>query len=256
MTADDPRDDLLALEVAGLRHAYDRDEVLHGVDLRAETGSIVAVLGPSGCGKTTLLRLVAGFERPTAGSIHLGGQPVTGAGTFVAPERRRVGIVPQEGALFPHLDVAGNVGFGLTRSVRRDDVGGRSGADRPSDRTAECLALVGMSGFERRRPAELSGGQQQRVAIARALAPRPTVILLDEPFSSLDAGLRAGVRIEVTAAIRHDGATALVVTHDRAEALSMADRVVVLLDGRVAQVGTPEEVYRQARVVRRGPVRR
>ncbi len=223
---------MTALHIAGVSKAFGRTPVLVDVDIEVDEGSITAVLGPSGSGKTTLLRLVAGFERPDAGTVTVGGSLVAGPTAFVAPERRRVGIVPQEGALFPHLNVAKNIGFGLHR-----------GPDR-ADRIAECLALVGLEDFGKRRPDQLSGGQQQRVALARALAPHPSLVLLDEPFSALDAALRPLVRADVVAALRADGATAVVVTHDRDEALSMADQVVVLIDGRVEQAADPAALYR------------
>jgi iron(III) transport system ATP-binding protein len=210
--------------------------VLSGIDLDVAAGEIVAVLGPSGSGKTTLLRIIAGFDEPDAGEVVIGGRTVAGPGRFVPPERRGVGVVPQEGALFPHLDVAGNVAYGLGRGAERTDRAGR---------VADCLALVGLAGFERARPHELSGGQQQRVALARALAPEPSLIVLDEPFSSLDAALRIQLRAEVATTLRTVGATALVVTHDQQEALAMADRVAVLLGGHLAQVATPEVVYRR-----------
>ena len=215
------------LEVRGVTKAFDVP-VLRGVDLSVPSGALAAVLGPSGCGKTTLLRILAGFERADAGQVVLGGRDVTG----LPPEKRRISVVPQEGALFPHLTVAQNVGFGLPRAAR-------GGA-----RVTELLDLVGLPGYGQRMPAELSGGQQQRVAVARALAPRPAVVLLDEPFSALDAGLRASVRADVRAALRAAGATAVLVTHDQEEALSTADVVAVLRDGIVVQTGTPEEVYR------------
>ena len=221
-----------ALVVRGVRRSFGRTPVLVGVDLAVDQGAIAAVLGPSGGGKTTLLRIIAGFDAPDAGTVELHGRTVAGPGVAVPPEDRHIGMVPQEGALFPHLDVGRNVGFGLPR--------GRAAARR----VAECLELVGLGGFERRRPDELSGGQQQRVALARALAPRPSLVVLDEPFSSLDAGLRIQVRDEVCAALRAEGVTALLVTHDQQEALSVADRVAVLLAGAVAQVGDPATVYR------------
>jgi iron(III) transport system ATP-binding protein len=224
-----------ALSCVDVHKSFGAAAVLRGVDLAVPEGRILTVLGPSGCGKTTLLRIVAGFERADRGTVHLRGREVEGPGRSVAPEHRRVGIVPQEGALFPHLSVGENVGFGLGRRSRRSD---RNGA-----RVAECLAQVGLSGHERARPHELSGGQQQRVALARALAPDPSLVVLDEPFSSLDPGLRASVRAEVVAALRASGATAVVVTHDQEEALSMADEVAVLLGGRVAQAGDPRTVY-------------
>ncbi|MBC7373654.1 MAG: ABC transporter ATP-binding protein, partial [Frankiales bacterium] len=222
----------LALRVRGLSKAFGAP-VLNGLDLDVVAGSLVALLGPSGCGKTTLLRLVAGFEPTDAGTVEVGGQLVAGPGCHVAPERRRVGIVPQEGALFPHLSVHDNVAFGLTRAQRR--------GTRPD----EVLELVGLAELGRRMPHELSGGQQQRVALARALAPRPSLVLLDEPFSALDAGLRATVRAEVRASLQAAGAAAVLVTHDQQEALSVADVVAVVRDGQVVQAGDPWSVYAQ-----------
>jgi iron(III) transport system ATP-binding protein len=211
---------------------YGSRAVLGGLDLEVPSGAFAAVLGASGSGKTTLLRVLAGFLRPDAGTVRFGGSVVAAAGpdgVFVPPERRRIGIVPQEGALFPHLSVGGNVGFGLPRGSR--------------SRIAEVLDLVGMPGYERARPHELSGGQQQRVALARALAPRPQVVLLDEPFTSLDAALRTRIRSEVRELLRSLGTTAVLVTHDQDEALSTADLVAVLRAGRIVQSGSPQEVY-------------
>jgi iron(III) transport system ATP-binding protein len=207
---------------------------LQGVDLSMRSGEFVAVLGPSGCGKTTLLRCVAGFEQIDEGRIALGGRLVALPGVHVPPHRRHVAVVPQEGALFPHLDVAGNVAYGLRRGRK----------DRAA-RVEQCLQLVGLGGYGARMPHELSGGQRQRVAVARALAPRPPLVLLDEPFSALDASLRSELRRDVRRALREDGATAILVTHDQGEALSMADRVAVMNGGRIRQVGTPAEIYRQ-----------
>ena len=222
---------MTALHIDHVSKSFGSEAVLVDVDLEVETGSITAVLGPSGSGKTTLLRLVAGFDRPDAGTIAVGDVVVVASTVNVPPERRRVGIVPQEGALFPHLTVAKNIGFGLPRG---------SGAAR----VEKCLALVGLEGFARRRPEQLSGGQQQRVALARALAPHPPLIMLDEPFSALDAALRPQVRADVVTALRADSATAVIVTHDRDEALAMADQIVVLIDGRVEQSGAPADLYR------------
>ena len=219
------------LTVRGVTKSFGDHEVLRGVDLTVPAGSLAAVLGPSGCGKTTLLRIVTGFEHADAGTVSIGGVPVAGPGRVLPPERRRVGIVPQEGALFPHLSVAANVGFGLPRGRRR------------GPRVAEMLELVGLGGFERRMPHQLSGGQQQRVALARALAPDPELVLLDEPFSALDTGLRAAVREDVRAALRATGATAVLVTHDQQEALSMASLVAVLQHGRVVQAAAPTQLY-------------
>jgi iron(III) transport system ATP-binding protein len=219
------------LVVSRLEKSFGGVRVLRGIDLLVPAGKLAAVLGPSGCGKTTLLRIVAGFETADGGSVEIDGVHVAGAGRHVPPERRRVGVVPQEGALFPHLTVAGNVGFGLSRAQRR------------AGRIDELLALVGLGGFGHRMPYELSGGQQQRVALARALAPEPALVLLDEPFSALDTGLRASVREDVRTALQTAGATAILVTHDQEEALSMADVVAVMWDGKIAQAAPPNELY-------------
>lgn len=219
------------LSIAGVAKAFAGRQVLRGIDLDVAQGEVVAIVGPSGGGKTTLLRIIAGFEDPDEGTVMVDGDPMVGPRHNVPAERRRIGIVPQEGALFPHLDVGGNIGFGLGR-----------GPDR-ARRVADMLALVGLPGSEGRRPADLSGGQQQRVALARALAPSPRLLLLDEPFAALDANLRAQVRDETLALVRAAGATAVLVTHDRTEAFSVADRVGILLGGRLAQVGTPDSVY-------------
>ena len=201
-----------------------------GVTFEVAPGALVALLGPSGCGKTTTLRLIAGLERPDAGTIWLDGSPAAGNGVWRPPESRRVGMVFQDGALFPHLTVAQNIAFALS-------------AHRQSERIAELLGLVGMGGYAGRYPHQLSGGQQQRGALARALAPQPAVVLLDEPFSRLDAALRVALRDDVRAILKCTEATAIFVTHDQEEALSIADWVVVMFDGRVVQVGTPQEVY-------------
>jgi iron(III) transport system ATP-binding protein len=208
---------------------YGGPAVLRDLSLDVASAEVVAVLGASGSGKTTLLRALTGFLRPASGTVRFGDRVVAGTGEWVPPERRRVGIVPQEGALFPHLDVAGNVAFGLPR-----------GSDQ---RVAEMLDLVGMAGMGRQRPQELSGGQQQRVALARALAPEPDVLCLDEPFSALDASLRVRLRGEVREVLAATGTTTILVTHDQEEALSMADRVAVVRDGRVVQVASPDELY-------------
>jgi iron(III) transport system ATP-binding protein len=215
------------LTVKRLVAGYGGEPVLREVDFEVPEGGLLAVLGPSGCGKTTLLRVLAGFHPITSGEVWLGERQLT---SEVPPERRGIGIVPQEGALFPHLSVAGNVGFGLRRGER-------------GDRVEELLDLVGLSGFGSRMPAQLSGGQAQRVALARALAPRPAVVLLDEPFSALDAGLREELRADVRATLKAAGATALLVTHDQEEALGIADHVVVLRDGAVAQFARPQTIY-------------
>jgi iron(III) transport system ATP-binding protein len=219
------------LHVNGLWKGYPSTAVLQGVDLDVRPGSLTAVLGRSGCGKTTLLRVIAGFERAEAGVVSLGGTTMDDGRVHVAPEKRGVGYVPQEGALFPHLSVADNVGFGLSRRERRGATVG------------ELLDMVGIAPLARRMPHELSGGEQQRVALARALGRRPRLLLLDEPFSSLDASLRSRVREEVRALIEQQGVTTVLVTHDQEEALSLADVVAVLRDGRMVQQGTPEELY-------------
>jgi iron(III) transport system ATP-binding protein len=219
------------LRVEQLYKAFGANPVLAGVDLTVPAGSLTAILGPSGSGKTTLLRVIAGFEWPDRGTVVLGGVTVAAGREQIAPERRRIGYVPQEGSLFPHLDVQRNIGFGLPRRERR------------GERVRELLRMIGMEGLGRRYPHELSGGQQQRVALARALAPRPALVLLDEPFSSLDAALRASVRAEVAELLRAAGTTALLVTHDQDEALSLADRVAVIRDGRIGQCDSPRELY-------------
>ena len=227
-----------ALLVSGLSKSFGDVPVLRGLELDVPDRSLVAILGASGGGKTTLLRLVCGFERPDAGSIAIGGVVVEAPGLHRRPERRRIGYVAQDGALFPHLSVAANILFGLDRAGRRD---GR----RPGGRAERLLELVGLpAAYAARPPQALSGGEQQRVALARALAPEPRLVLLDEPFSALDAALRAGTRRAVAAALAAAGATALLVTHDQSEALSMGDRVGVLRDGRLVQVAPPAELYR------------
>jgi iron(III) transport system ATP-binding protein len=217
----------LAIDAEGVEKAFGPTRAVDGATLRVGEGELVALLGPSGSGKTTLLRVIAGFEEPDAGRVAIAGRPVAGDGVWVEPEHRRIGMVFQEGALFPHLTIEGNVGFGASRG----------------ERVAECLDLVGLAGRARSFPHELSGGERQRVALARALAADPEVVLLDEPFASLDAGLRDSLRAEVTGILRTAGTSALLVTHDQAEALSLAGTVAVMRDGRVQQVGTPEEVY-------------
>jgi iron(III) transport system ATP-binding protein len=192
-------------------------------------GEFVALLGPSGCGKTTLLRLIAGFEVPDAGSVEIDSRPVAGP-TWVPPERRHVGMVFQDYALFPHLTVAENVGFGLSRSGR-------------AARVSDALALVGLGGLDERYPAELSGGQQQRVALARALAPRPAVVLLDEPWSNIDPLMRASMRDELCSILRAADVTVVLVTHEREEAFSLADRIALMHHGTIVQAGSPEEIY-------------
>lgn len=203
------------------------------VSLALEKGEILALLGPSGCGKTTTLRLIAGFVRPDAGVVEIGGKVMADGHTFVPPEQRGVGVVFQEYTLFPHLTVEGNILFGLRKLSAQGRV----------QRLREMLEMVGLTSLARRYPHELSGGQQQRVALARALAPRPAVLLLDEPFSNLDANLRTYMLHEVYTILRESGTTAVFVTHDHEEAFMVADRVGVLNRGRLEQLSRPEEIY-------------
>jgi iron(III) transport system ATP-binding protein len=221
-----------ALAVEGLSKAFGAAPVLDRVGLVAPAGRVVALLGPSGCGKTTLLRCVAGLERPDTGEVRLDGRRLSAPGTFVPPERRRIGMVFQDGALFPHLSVAGNVGYGLSREERR------------GVRVGEALALVDLAGFGDRLPASLSGGQAQRVALARALVTRPSVLLLDEPFSNLDTTLRVQIRAQVQRLLADLGVTAVFVTHDQEEAFVVGDEVAVMLGGRIVQQAAPAELYR------------
>ena len=219
----------LVLRCAGLSKRFGDVVAVDGFELEVYDGELLCLLGPSGCGKTTALRLIAGLERPDAGTVEVAGRAVAGPQTWMPPERRRVGMVFQDWALFPHLDVRGNVAFGLDGETQA--------------RVGELLELARLTGLENRMPHELSGGQQQRVALARALAPSPDVLLLDEPFSNLDAQLRAEVRSEVRRVLRSTGTTAVFVTHDQEEALSIADRVAVMIAGRIQHLGTPYEVY-------------
>lgn len=211
---------------------------LSSVTLTLHQGELLGLLGPSGCGKTTLLRLIAGFEQPHAGSIKIAGAIVAGSGYWVPPEKRSVGMVFQDYALFPHLSVAKNIAFGLQHTA------GRSLA-AVKKQVKEALALVGLEGMENRYPHQLSAGQQQRVALARALAPRPNLILLDEPLSNLDVQVSLRLRQELRDILKAAGISGVFVTHNQEEALSICDRVVVMCDGRVEQVGTPEELYQE-----------
>ena len=219
------------VELRGVAHAFGGTQALADVTLAVEPGELVALLGPSGCGKTTLLRVVAGFIKPTEGVISIGDRIVND----IPAGRRKVGLVFQNYALFPHLSVVENVAYGLkARGATRE---------RVAVRVAEMLDLVKMAAFAKRLPAQLSGGQQQRVALARALAIEPDVVLLDEPFSALDKNLRLDMQIEIKALLKDYGLTSIIVTHDQEEALSMADRIVVLNHGRIEQVDTPEALY-------------
>ena len=217
----------LAIDATGVTKTFGANRAVDRADLQVRRGELVALLGPSGSGKTTLLRLIAGFETPDSGTVHVGGRAVAGDGVWEEPDRRRIGMVFQDGALFPHLTVAENLAFGRPRPGRAQ----------------ECLALVGLADRAGSYPHELSGGERQRVALARALAVDPEVVLLDEPFAALDEGLRVGLREEVAAVLRTAGASALLVTHNQEEALSLADVVAVMRGGRIEQVGAPREIY-------------
>ncbi|MDX1614128.1 MAG: ABC transporter ATP-binding protein [Candidatus Promineifilaceae bacterium] len=216
-----------------LTKRYGDHAVVCDLSLAVLPGEILALLGPSGCGKTTTLRLIAGFERPDEGRIVIDDRVVSEPGRHMPPEARRVGMVFQDYAIFPHLNVAQNIAFGLGRE---SDIGAQ---------IESMLALVGLGEVGQQMPHELSGGQQQRVALARALAPQPTVLLLDEPFSNLDSSLRVQVRAEVRDLLKESGATAIFVTHDQEEALFIGDRVALMNEGRLEQIGTPEEVFQR-----------
>lgn len=213
--------------------------VVNGLSFGVEEGETFALLGPSGCGKTTALRCIAGFEAADSGTVTLDGQTLDGDGVAVPPERRGIGFVFQDYALFPHLTVRENVAFGLRGMTKKARL----------SRADEVLRLVGLGGLEERKPHALSGGQQQRVALARAVAPRPRLLLLDEPFSNLDALLRQEMRERVRDLLKREGMTALLVTHDQEEALSFADRVAVMQNGRIDQIGTPEAIYATPRTL-------
>jgi iron(III) transport system ATP-binding protein len=223
--------DAAPLEAIDVTKTFAVDPVLRGVSLRVEAGRMVALLGPSGCGKTTLLRILAGLEHPDAGEVRLGGELLTGGGRDIPPERRRIGMVFQDWALFPHLSVARNVAYGLARGPGRDQ------------QVEDALAMVGLAGLGDRPPATLSGGQQQRVALARALAPRPAALLLDEPFSNLDTSLRVQVRTEVHQLLAEVGVTTVFVTHDQDEAFVLGDEVAVMSGGEIVQQAAPAELY-------------
>ncbi len=222
-----------ALRCSHLTKRFAGVTAVNEASLEVETGTLLALLGPSGCGKTTLLRLIAGLERAHHGTIEVAGRTVESDAVHLPPERRQVGLVFQEYALFPHLSVVDNVAFGLPREPDQ------------AARVEDMLGQVGLDGLGCRMPHELSGGQQQRVALARALAPGPSLIMLDEPFSNLDPALRDGVRREVRRVLRAANATAIIVTHDQEEALSLADEVAVMMDGRILQQARPAELYRR-----------
>jgi iron(III) transport system ATP-binding protein len=231
--------DLATVAVDGVSVSYDGTaRAVDDVSVSVPAGSIVSLLGPSGCGKTSLLRAIAGLERPIGGSISIGDRIVSGPGTWIKPEHRSVGMVFQDGALFPHLTVAENIAFGLNAAHIK------ANRSEKTARVTALLELVDLAGLGDRLPETLSGGQQQRVALARSLAPNPSVLLLDEPFSALDAGLRVYVRAEVARILREIGVTSIFVTHDQDEAFVLGDQVAVMRDGRVEQFGAPDELYR------------
>ncbi len=221
----------VALRCSGVSKRYGTVQAVVGLELTADAGRILALLGPSGCGKTTTLRLIAGFEQPDEGEISIGGHVVSSLVGTIPPEKRRIGMVFQEGALFPHLTVEQNVGYGLRKQQDR------------ATRIAEALELVGLSEMRQRLPHELSGGQQQRVALGRALAPRPDILLLDEPFSNLDAKLAEQLRSDVATILRASGVTAVFVTHDQEAALHVGDEVALMNEGQVEQTGSPARVF-------------
>lgn len=226
---------MTSLEISHLDVSFGPKKVIDDLSLTLREGEIAALLGPSGCGKTTLLRSIAGLIQPSSGTIRFGSQLVGLSSVVLPPHRRGIGYVPQQGALFPHLTVAKNIAFGLDKKVYSSTEINRI--------VAEMLELISMTGYEESQPSEISGGQQTRVALARALAVKPKMVLLDEPFSALDAQLRGELRSDVVSLLRAAGTTAILVTHDREEALVSADRVVLMRDGKIAQHGTPEDVY-------------
>ncbi len=228
---------MTSLSVSHLTVNFGDRTIISDLSFELREGEIASLLGPSGCGKTTLLRAIAGLIQPASGTVRFGSQLVGVSSVVLPPHKRGTGYVPQQGALFPHLNVAKNISFGLDRK--------KYSKSEISQITDEMMELIGLKGFENRLPYQLSGGQQTRVALARALAIKPKMILLDEPFSALDAVLRNELRSEVVALLRRLGSTAILVTHDREEALVSSDRVILMRNGKIAQNGTPEEVYEE-----------
>lgn len=224
------------LKMEHIEHSYQRQHpVLRNFSFHVARGEIACLLGMSGCGKTTALRIIAGFERIKAGSVQFDGQTLIGPGSFVAPEKRNIGVVFQNAALFPHLSVAKNIAFGL----------GKINRDQRQQKVAHLLDLIGLAGLGERYPHELSGGQQQRVALARAMAPEPQLILLDEPFSNLDADLRQSLGADIRRLLKANGMSAVLVTHDQTEAFTMADRIAIMRNGQIEQKGSAAELFYQ-----------
>lgn len=219
------------LRLNSISKSFDGQSVLLDISFELKKNELLAILGSSGAGKSTLLRLIAGFEKPNQGEIYLEEKEISSSQNLTLPEKRQIGIVPQDGALFPHLSVFDNIAFGIQKTKDK------------AERVAQLLKLIELEDYAARKPQELSGGQAQRVALARALAPKPKLVLLDEPFSALDAELRERLRLDVRRIIRAEGVSAILVTHDQQEALSLADRVAVLRDGQIVQIGTPTEIY-------------
>lgn len=222
-----------ALDLVDVSFAYDGADVVRNITMSVAPGEIVCLLGPSGCGKTTCLRIAAGLEKITRGQVYVAGRKVAGDGIFIPPEERRVGLVLQDFALFPHLSVAANVAFGIKQATKSERY----------RHAVDLLEQVDLGEYADVFPHQLSGGQQQRVALARALAPKPVVMLMDEPFSGLDVTLRADVRRNTTSILKKRGIPTLIVTHDPDEALAVADRIIIMHEGRILQAGTPEDVY-------------
>lgn len=229
----------MTIQLKQVSKSFGSFQALQSINLNIADGEFVAILGPSGCGKTTLLRMLAGFEQPTSGEIAIGGSVVASSRSSLPPEKRRIGMVFQNFALWPHMNIYEHVRF----PIRTHKVTPRAIREREDERINEVLQLVGLAHLAKRMPHELSGGQKQRVAIARAIAPQPALLLMDEPLSSLDAMLRMDMRREIQSVHRETGSAIVYVTHDQGEALSMADRIVVMKDGQIEQVGTPQEIY-------------
>lgn len=229
----------MSIEIKQVSKSFGRFQALHSIDLTIQDGEFVAILGPSGCGKTTLLRILAGFEQPSDGEIHMDGSMVAGSGIRLPPEKRRIGMVFQSFALWPHMNVAEHIRFPIrTHKSTPSHI-----KSNEQTRIQEVLNMSGLTHLAERMPHELSGGQKQRVAIARAIAPQPSLLLMDEPLSSLDAMLRMDMRREIQQVHRSTESAVVYVTHDQGEALAMADRIIVMKDGRIEQAGTPQEIY-------------